>query len=439
MYDHFQEARYENTYRQAAVDCVTTALATQRSVRVVGFSGMGKSTLLRYLVSNPQALAVCQAKGLEKVQFIYIDCNKLNPINPTSFYRDCNFILNIPPGDVHTDAYLLHRQFMKHLQQIEQGTLVVIVLDRAEYLYDHSDAAFFSQLRNLRDEARGGELAFILGSQKPLEDLYELEKLFSDTCWVGPMSTIDQQVCLNRHQQRLRYEASKAWPDVLKTLSGGHPGLLKNSLEWLSRREVAEVPPMSDLIEALLQHPPIQKYCQRLWDNLTRVEQLTLNDPAITTTEPAIHRQLQQAGLIINVGETWQLFSPLWRVYLEQMVWPSYESGPLKIELDSIHYRVTLSWRGKSSSVVISRPLVFTCIVVLAEKPGEIYSIDQLIQAIYPSDQPDAVSNNSITQLIKTARSELDPLVKTLCPAMTKSIIENVRKVGYRLVVDLPM
>ncbi len=46
---------------------------------------------------------------------------------------------------------------------------------------------------------------------------------------------------------------------------------------------------------------------------------------------------------------------------------------------------------------------------------------------------------DALFQLVTALRKSLDPLVQRLCPAMTTSCIQNVRGVGYRLIVDLPV
>ena len=48
------------------------------------------------------------------------------------------------------------------------------------------------------------------------------------------------------------------------------------------------------------------------------------------------------------------------------------------------------------------------------------------------------VIDDALFQLVTALRKSLDGPVKRLCPAMTSSCIQNVRGVGYRLVVDLP-
>jgi DNA-binding response OmpR family regulator len=82
---------------------------------------------------------------------------------------------------------------------------------------------------------------------------------------------------------------------------------------------------------------------------------------------------------------------------------------------------------------------VFRLLELLLVDPGKIYDKDELIQALYQAEKVQDIYDDALFQLITSLRKSLDPFVKQLCPAMTGSCIQNVRGVGYRLVVDLPL
>ena len=93
VYDHFKEAALPDTYRRREINCLVSTLAMQRSVRVAGLSGMGKSNLLRFLVSHPHLLEEMPPFSAVSIHFLYIDCNKLHPVSSLNFCRECNFLL----------------------------------------------------------------------------------------------------------------------------------------------------------------------------------------------------------------------------------------------------------------------------------------------------------------------------------------------------------
>lgn len=257
MYSHFKEAQYPLTYRQQNIDTIKKALLTQRSVRVVGLSGMGKSNLLRFLVSHPQLLTDAPDFLAESVKFVHIDGNRLHPLNELNFYRECLTQI-LPPANWPNlsdlrDSFSAYKQVELALQNISPQIFVVLVIDQVDSLYEQAEVAFFNQLRNLRDQTRGGQMAFVLGSRRPVNQLSYLENLFSDVCWVTPLRERDRDFVVQRHCQRLQLELPPTWLACLWHLSGGHPGLLKNSLEWFKRAEQATILAPTQITISLLQ------------------------------------------------------------------------------------------------------------------------------------------------------------------------------------------
>lgn len=440
MYNHYKEASLPLTYRRPVIDCLIRSLALQRSVRVAGLSGMGKSNLLRFLVSHPELLENHPAIPATQVHFLHIDCNKLNPLTIATFFRECLFLLSDNRKvTLQTETHLLYKQLELALLNLDRKMLVIVVIDRAEYLYQHTSSEFFSQLRNLRDEARSGRMGFIVGSQRPVGDLYELEKLFSDICWVGPLAEDDHQEFFARHEARLGLNIEENNRETLWKLTGGHPGLLKNVLEWMKLNQRQSIPAADvDFMQALLHYTPIRNYCHRLWENLTSDERYSLRNLVENRQAGESLSFLKHSGLLIDQNDRLDLFSPLWQAYLSQDIWPHQKIGPMQIELDPTTRQVLLQWQGRAVETVIHRKLVFDCLNLLAADPGRIYSKDELINAIYNDDKAPEVLDDALFQLVTTLRKLLDPLVEELCPAMTSSCIQNVRGVGYRLVVDLP-
>lgn len=440
MYEHYKEAVLPLTYRQKEIKCIITSLAMQRSVRVAGLSGMGKSNLLRFLASHPQLLTNIPAFSARPLCFLHIDCNKLNPINGLSFFRECLFLLQKGQDMVAPlDEYLAFKHVEATLSQLDKQMVVILVVDRTERLYQATNSEFFSQLRSLRDEARSGQMMFILGSQRPLGDLYELEKLFSDICWIGPLAEADRSEFFTRHEKRLGLQLNEALQQLLWNVSGAHLGFLKNGLEWVARQEIKKVSgDTSQLMQAMLRYKPIQNYGLRLWENLTETEQNILMDLETYTYSLELPSLLLNSGLVIEEAGQLQLFSPLWKGYLQQHVWLRRPVKPMEIQLDPATRRVTLKWRGRTTETVITRKLVFELLQMLAAAPDHVFSKDELITVLYPEDEALETLDDALFQLVTALRKVLDDLVKRLCPAMTDSCIKNVRKVGYRLVIDLP-
>ncbi len=439
MYDHYKEATWPDEYRRSALGPILTTLTLQRSLRVAGWSGMGKSNLLRFLVSHPHLLVEWPDFSGQAACFLYIDSNRLHPLTPLTFYRECLFLLRAeqgpPPAE---DAYTLYKQVELALRAIDPATVVILVIDQAERLYDAVEPYFFDQLRSLRDEARRGHMLFIMGSRRPVGDLFQLEKLFVKTCWVGPLAEADRAAFLARHQQRLNVSLPEKWQQALWQVTGGHPGLLKNSLEWAKGQ--ATLPATeADWLARLLAYAPIERYCRQLWQGLGEGEQHQLRQGSLTPDEAGAAAMLADSGLLLTEAGAGRLFSPLWEAYLRRTVWPAERPAPLEIDLDVATRRVTLRWAGQVAETLVTRPLVFELLRVLAADPGSLHSKDALIAALYPEEKAADVFDDALFQLITGLRKAIDPPVKQLCPALTDdSVVQSIRGVGYRLVVELP-
>ena len=111
----------------------------------------------------------------------------------------------------------------------------------------------------------------------------------------------------------------------------------------------------------------------------------------------------------------------------------------LHIVVDPATQTVQVQWWGQTTSLTISRKLVFDLAQTLAARPGEFYRKDDLINALYGAEEGQEIYEDSLFQLITSLRRVLDPVVQTLAPAMTESCIQNVRGVGYRLLDALPV
>jgi DNA-binding winged helix-turn-helix (wHTH) protein len=215
--------------------------------------------------------------------------------------------------------------------------------------------------------------------------------------------------------------------------------MLKNGLEWLKRQGLKNIPADdAGLIQGLLNYEPIRRYCHNLWIDLTPAEQTFLANLDHPAPKADVAQLLQASGLILSANQRWRLFSPLWETYLKQNIWLYPEAQPLQIELEPTTRRVRLQWRGRKAETVISRPLVFDLLRVLAATPGQMVSKDDLINVLYPGEKALDVMDDALFQLVTALRKSLDRPVKEVCPAMTRSCIENMRGIGYRLIVDLP-
>ena len=73
MTSQFQEASWPDGYSGTSIKQILNALLVQRSLQVVGLSGLGKSTLLRYFFSHPELLTKHTDFAFDDIFTIYIE------------------------------------------------------------------------------------------------------------------------------------------------------------------------------------------------------------------------------------------------------------------------------------------------------------------------------------------------------------------------------
>ncbi|MEM7029173.1 MAG: AAA family ATPase [Chloroflexota bacterium] len=439
----FQESNWPNNYRKEEIEHIVSVLLLQRSLQVVGLSGMGKSTLLRFFFSHPELLTNHPDFGFDDIFAIYIDCNSLRPATPHNFFREMNHQLPNPMKDRDSlqDGFLLYRHIQSELAEIPSDHFVYIVIDQVSNLEIGEREGFFGQLRSLRDQQRFSEMSFILGDQRPIDALYHLSALFGDTCWIKPLGDVAGEMVIEHHAERLRLSLPQNHLQRLQRVSGGHPGLLKNCMEMvkLSGDPIFE-DDQAALIQALLNYRPILSHSQRLWDGLTETEQMYLIDLDTPLRAPTVPTPLVESGLVFDkTPDTPEIFSALWRDFLQNHIKPREPNRPMRVQANPISHEVDLYWRGRSETVILQRKLVFNLFNILADDLGEVVTKDDLIRKLYPNEDPEHITDDAVFQLIAALRGEVDIPIKRLCPNLTESFIQNVRGIGYRLLVDLPM
>lgn len=81
-------AEFPVTYRQELVGTILGWVRVGESGSVVGMSGAGKSNLLGFLASRPDATQPYLGDAVTDTCFLLLDANLLPALTPTAFYRE---------------------------------------------------------------------------------------------------------------------------------------------------------------------------------------------------------------------------------------------------------------------------------------------------------------------------------------------------------------
>ena len=171
--------------------------------------------------------------------------------------------------------------FASSIRELDRwaGLRLVVILDEFDDVFSALPPWPFRQLRALRD-ALGDRLCYVTGTSRRLErlrsdaDTYEFRELFHlHTVVLRPLPEIDAKRFVAYLAQKLGAVPGQKREELAIRLSGGHLGLLERIYSIV--RDIGPESPISveATVVALGAQEPIQKECERLWDELEEEEQ----------------------------------------------------------------------------------------------------------------------------------------------------------------------
>lgn len=436
----YKEAAFPLSYRPAEVKKIMDALYRLRSITVIGLAAMGKSNIVRFVVSHPEAKRHYLADKAGSFIFVHIDCNRTNCGSTAAILQEISYQLaesGVSPATEaradEADAPIRQLQSVleSQIQNMERGQNVALIFDIFDQAYEQLGPQFFRYLRYLRDMR--GNVCFVFGSRRPPDSLPEIEELLVDPCWVGPLTHDDALGSIARDEQRLGVTFPKVEKKQLINVTGGHPGLLKNATELLCDQFIDPTQGLDRLAARLLEAKTIQDVCQDLWNDLTSQEQeaLTLRVGNVSShaLDPEVVMFLRQTGLLVDdVNGEAVVFS---RVF-EKFIQTQELKRVIYVEVGSINNVRIHSWQG-AQTIKLS-PRQSRLLRFLAPNPEKVHGKPQLAAAVWPEDEYPWPSNkDALEQHISRLRDRLNPVLRELTGDHKYRFIVAVRSRGYKL------
>lgn len=413
FYSHFKEAGkelpYSKDHQAEDIKAIKQVIEINSSLFIFGHSGSGKSSVLRFLVSNP-------AVQSDNMFFVYIDCNGLDWDNTIEAVQEeiCIQVIErlqtlnfaVPEGD-RPKAYLkaLVKEFSK-----QTAKHLVIIFDRSELVQSNLDTSFFDYLRSLRD--LNGRLSYIFSgrllNQTKFGELTDI--LWGEPHWIGSLSVEDAKWTIKRHLIRLKIDLTEDEIDKLLACTGAHPGLLKYACELVKSGKVKLDTPKADIIVVMLATDLIQRQCQDLWQDLDLKAQQALRDlDPEETNPPPIVDWLVRCGVLTKTEDGKVVFvSPIFEGYVSRLGPP-----PLMVRQGMVF---------KGAEVMSLAKEEFALFWKLWEMQPNIVSKDQIIDAVWSENYE--ISDQMITNIVKRLRDKLED----------NRYINNVRGRGYQFI-----
>jgi DNA-binding winged helix-turn-helix (wHTH) protein len=435
----FKEAEFPANYRQAEVERIMGAVYKSRSIAVTGLAGMGKSNVVRFIVSHPQVKQRYLKERANDCVFVHIDCAGLAQAGEAEILVEIIVQLR---GDRPTagtppllaDPANIRPTLKEQILTLPPALNLVLVLDGFDEAAACVGRPFFNYLAHLRNIRPRGNLFYIFVTRRPIGHLYELHELLDDGCTIGPLNKQDALEAIRRDEARLGHVFDAAQRNRLIVCSGGHPGFLKNANELLVGGEIDVSLPGAEVARQLLRSEKIKHLCEELWNDLTPDEQavllnLTTGVPA-SLSEKAAHKFLEQNGVIVRErGEAGEdIFCPLFAAFVREV--QANASGVVRIIAVFPHQALIETAAGKER--VMLAPRLFALLLALGEARGKVLPSNEIIARVY-GDEATGVSYAALSQLVKRLRGALDPAARRLANDPTYTCVETIRDIGYRL------
>jgi len=358
-------------YRESDIRWTLTTLNKGNSGALVGVGSVGKSNLIRHLLTDEVRKQYLSPADAQALQFIYIDPNNMLEALPATFgqadstgtkaapsgwagyeilthrlYRHFHRYFKQMPTSVAADfsdvyqelldgtnplaAHIALRHFEYCLDlMIDQGARVVFLLDEFDAMLAELPVRFFRTLRGVRDDHKYNVM-YITVTRKSLADLivehnYDYDglepfvELFSDTThFVGAFNTDDANDMAQQLAERLSVKISTAFQMQLVRVTGGHAGLLRAAFGAIS--DLGEGLSDDEVTDRLTRQRAIQAECNTIWLSLNPREQTMLR-ALVTGTDKVDPRTVEMRTLaekqLVQPQSEWVVVAPhVFRSYL---------------------------------------------------------------------------------------------------------------------------
>jgi len=439
----YKEAAFSVDYREQEVGRIMDAVAAFRSIAIIGLAGMGKSNIVRFIVSHPQVREHYLKDQAKHTAFVHVDCASLIEPTEREILHETAFLLirdgipSIKPT-LPQNAADLRRSVRELILSVESSTNLVLVLDYFEEAAVQLSPTFFNYLFHLRNTRQHGNLSNIFVTRRPMARLGELQELLDDACVITPLGIRDALESIQRHEVRLGCTFNAAQRDTLVVCTGGHPGLLKNAAELLKAGRIDITRPTAEIAREMLQSSKVKNLCDELWNDLLPAEQAVLLNSVLDTqptSRPAVGgaAYLERYGILVAGGSTpdeagLSIFCPLFEVFIRHIV----SNKPDTFRVTAIapnQARIETEFGNEQARL---SPLLFAVLSILAEAEGQVVPTDEIIEAVY-GDEAEGISDAALSQLVKRLRGVIDPCAQRLTDNPDCRCIETVRGIGYRL------
>lgn len=424
-------------------------------VQLVGFSNVGKSSLLR-LIAQPDVWTQELGEAGQDFLAVYIDCNRMLGMSDQGFYelvlrclQESSPALAALPELTKAYEMLVAPAsefqvplgFTRGVTAVLQSTdhKVIFLLDEFDEPFAKLDSRVFLNLRALRDR-HSNQLAYVTATNLPLAvpqatpHVAEFCELFAARTWfLAPLTRMDVERMARSYMQAYEAEFTQSDFDFIFQWAGGHPPLVESvcirldvaldNIRGLRPTEHWEL--HQNVARQLSNDEGVKEECTKLWEVCSPEEQTELialcNSPQQPTNQPVL-ANLMRRHLVLRVENHYQIFCRLLQEFVRRKtvtrpveptrLWVNVESGDVLVD-------------GKPVETLTS--LEYRLMLLLFYNVDKIVDRYQLVTEVWGEEYLDEVEDARIEKLISRLRQKIEP-----DPANPRFLM-TVRSRGYRL------
>lgn len=424
------EASYPNSFQRIEAERLGEYLRQRQCVNLVGMKRVGISNFLRFFLNHENIIPTYISKT-EKHLFIPVDLNDLIEQEIYPFWTltlkrivDVTETSDLSPevkakiNDLFVrsiqfqDLFLVIDSIRHALVLIgDSGFAPTIFFLRFDRLRDKFNPSFFDNLQGLRD-ATNGNLAYVFTSYRSLASIFHGARtnlsVFSQTMFAKPASESDMKIVYDAYRKRYKIDLKPDEEKAFFSAIGGYMQYLQLGLIHLNETTKANVTSQAAMLETLLSDERIMLQSEELWESLSSDEQMVLvhvvKGEKVDAEDFERARYLWDTGFLSGKNDAPEVFSPLFKTYVEQ------------IELEE-------NKKKKTSHLTKKEHLLFT---LLKEQMGEIVERERIVEVVWPESQEFGVSDWAIDRLVARVRLKLRDQENPY-------EIQTIRTRGYKL------
>ena len=451
---------YSATFCAGEMEVLVNWIRAGQSGSVMGLPGAGKSNLLSFLSHRPDVVAQYLKDSSLKLAVVQVDLNSLPGNDLATFYRV--ILRSLYEASVQlaaiekslfetvetlyrkieekTDPFLTQSALRETLLSFQaREARLVLVMDPFDQFCRTAPTLVLDNLRGLRDGFKT-TLVYIVGLRHELayiRDPVELGELYEilDThlCWVGPLTKDDARYSIAQVEEATGKSFGEQQIEQLIDLTGGYPALLRAATLWLAR--VSPAPDLSAWENRLLAEPSIQNRLKDLWRALTLEEQAVLSvwQMALATKSQKerqeslrqierkyenVFARLRAKHLCVKTDSGWRFSGPLVARFVAEM--EGISAGKIKRDPQTDRF-----FRGETELTDLSEQ-DRRLLRYFLDRPYAAHAINDLIEAVWPEDDSEGVTNWAVTTAIRHLRMRIEPNPAKPCYLIT------IPKAGYR-------